>query len=247
MNNVVTLGEIFAKAQDCLTPSFNSIQFESDVDNLSKSETENLLGTIQSEILKGGDYDVLTEMRSIALDHIADIEKARQGVYADNAQNRRLMRVGQQYGQTSNTFKPGNKVRATLPTGKVIEAVYVEPYGKDKHTVKLDGKLYGVATDKLEKIAGQSKGRKLTYTELAAMEDRLDNYKQQIKDLQKERKQTEVDMEEELGQLSDAERSDGNNKLVAYYGEELDRIDGEIAKVTAKYKKQKETLSKHGW
>lgn len=95
MDNVVTLGEIFAKAQDSLTPSFNSVQFEADVDNLSKSETENLLGTIQSEILKGGDYDMLTEMRSIALDHIADIEKA---VYADNAQNRKLGRVGQEYG-----------------------------------------------------------------------------------------------------------------------------------------------------
>ena len=95
MNNVVTLGEIFAKAQDSLTPSFNSVQFEADVDNLSKAETENLLGTIQAEIIKGGDYDMLTEMRSIALDHIADIEKA---VYADNAQNRKLGRVGQEYG-----------------------------------------------------------------------------------------------------------------------------------------------------
>lgn len=243
--NTVTLGEVFKKAQDCLTSSFNSIQFEADVDNLSKSETENLLSQIQAEILKGGDYDTLTEMRSIALDHIQDIEKARQGVYADNSLNRKLMRVGQQYGQTSNTFKPGNKVRATLPTGKVIEAVYVEPYGKDKHSVKLDGKLYGVTTDKLERIAGQSKGRKLSYSEVAAMEDRIGNYRQQLKDLQRERKQTEIDMEEELGQLSDAERSDGNNKLVAYYSKELDRIDGEIDKVTTKYKKQKEILSKH--
>ena len=79
------------------------------------------------------------------------------------------------------------------------------------------------------------------------MEDRLDDYQQQLKDLRRERKQTEIDMEEELGQLSDAERNDGNNKLVAYYGKELDRIDREIGKVNAKYKKQKETLSKHGW
>ena len=76
--NTVTLGEIFAKAEDCLTPSFNSVQFEADVNNLSKAETENLLGTIQAEILKGGDYDMLTEMRSIALDHLNDIEKAHK-------------------------------------------------------------------------------------------------------------------------------------------------------------------------
>ena len=75
MDNVVTLGDIFAKAQDSLTPSFNSVQFEADVDNLNKAETENLLGTIQAEILKGGDYDMLTEMRNIAIDHIVDIEK----------------------------------------------------------------------------------------------------------------------------------------------------------------------------
>lgn len=39
----------------------------------------------------------------------ADIEKARQGVYADNPMNRKLMRVGQQYGQastSSSTTKP---------------------------------------------------------------------------------------------------------------------------------------------
>ena len=65
MSKTVTLGELFAKAGQT---EFNSVQFEYDVDKLSKSETENLLGTIQVEILKGGDYDMLTEMRSIALD-----------------------------------------------------------------------------------------------------------------------------------------------------------------------------------
>lgn len=177
-----------------------------------------------------------------------DLEKARNGVYADNNLNRKLMRVGQQYGTTSNTFKPGNLVRATLPTGKVIQAVYVEPYGRNKHTVKLDGKLYGVTTDKLEKIPGQFKGQnKLSFHKRLEMEDRLDDYEEQIKDLQRERKQTEIDMEEELGQLSDDEKSDGNNALVVYYGKALDRIDKKIAKMTSKYKKTKETLSKHGW
>ena len=31
----------------------------------------------------------------------APIEKARHGVYADNAQNRRLQRVGQEYGHAA--------------------------------------------------------------------------------------------------------------------------------------------------
>lgn len=102
MDKLVTLSEVFKKAQDCFTPTFNSVQFESDVDKLSKGETENLLGTIQAEILKGGDYDTLTEMRGIALDHISDIEKARSGVYADTAENRKLGRVGQAYGGKKN-------------------------------------------------------------------------------------------------------------------------------------------------
>lgn len=176
-----------------------------------------------------------------------EIEKARSGVYADNAENRKLMRVGHKYGESKNTFKPGHRVIATLPTGKVIEATYVEPYGKDKHTIKHEGKLYGVTTENLKKIGGQYKGRKLSFYEAGAMQDKLDDLHQQIKDLQRQRKQTEVDMEEELGQLSDEERSDGNNKLVVYYGRELDRIDKNIEKLTAKYNKQKETLKKHGW
>ena len=38
-----------------------------------------------------------------------EIEKARVGYYADNAQNRKLMRVGNKYGSTKNTFKPGQQ------------------------------------------------------------------------------------------------------------------------------------------
>ena len=96
MEKEVTLGEIFAKSNvDELNGYFDSEKFNKDVEQMSKAETEQLLGQIQSEILKGGDYEILTEMRSIALDHI---EKARSGVYADTAQNRKLGRVGQQYG-----------------------------------------------------------------------------------------------------------------------------------------------------
>lgn len=174
-----------------------------------------------------------------------EIEKARSGVYADNAENRRLMRVGQKYGESNNVFKPGHKVRATLPTGKVIETTYVEPYGKDKHTIKHEGKLYGVTTENLKKIGGQYKGRKLSFYEAAAMQDKLDDLQSQIKDLKRKRKQTLIDMEEELGQLG--YYPDGNNKLVIYYGRELDKIDDKVAKLTAKYNKQKETLKKHGW
>lgn len=171
-----------------------------------------------------------------------DIEKARSGTYVDNSENRRLMRVGQKYGESSNTFRPGSKVRVTLPTGKVIKASYVEPYAKDRHTVKdEDGKLYGVTTDKIEKISGQSK-RKMSFSETSKIEEKMDDLHQQIVDLKRERKNLEIDMEEELSQLSEEERYNGNNKTVAYYGLELDRIDNQINSVTNKYNKYKQRL-----
>lgn len=177
-----------------------------------------------------------------------EIEKARVGYYADNAQNRKLMRVGNKYGSTKNTFKPGHKVRATLPTGKVIEATYVEPYAKDKHTVKTDdGKLYGVATDKLEKIAGQYAGKKRSYSELSKMKDRLDELHSQLIDLKRQRRDTEIDMEEELAQVGEEAINNGNHPLVVRYGKELEKLDNKIAQTLSKYKKQKETLERHGW
>ena len=177
-----------------------------------------------------------------------EIEKARTGYYADNAQNRKLMRVGNKYGSTKNTFKPGHKVRATLPTGKVIEATYVEPYAKDKHTVKDEnGKLYGVSTDKIEKIAGQYAGKKRSYAELSRMEDRLDDLHNEIISLKRQRRDTEIDMEEELAQAGEEAINNGNHPLVIKYGKELEKLDNKIAQTLSKYKKQKETLERHGW
>ncbi len=158
------------------------------------------------------------------------------------------MRVGNKYGSTKNTFKPGHKVRATLPTGKVIEATYVEPYAKDKHTVKDEnGKLYGVSTDKIEKIAGQDAGKKRSYAELSRMEDKLDDLHNEIISLKRQRRDTEIDMEEELAQAGEEAINNGNHPLVIKYGKELEKLDNKIAQTLSKYKKQKETLERHGW
>ena len=157
-----------------------------------------------------------------------DIEKARSGTYADNAENRRLMRVGQKYGESNNTFKTGTPVRATLPTGRVIEGKYVEPYGRDRHSIKdEDGKLYGVTTDKIEKISSQSK----------KSVSRIANLKNQINSLNRERKRVELDMEDELSQLSEEERNDGNNRRVSYYGKELSKIDNKLQKLNSELSK----------
>lgn len=176
-----------------------------------------------------------------------ELEKARSGVYADNAENRRLMRVGQKYGESKNIFKPGHKVKATLNNGEVIEAVYVEPYGKDRHTVRVGKKLYGVTTNNIEKIPGQYAGRKKTFYEKMAMADKLEELKQEYYDLKRERKQTEVDMEEELAELGEEVINNGNHPVVVRYSKALERLDDKMSKVKEKYQKQKSRLAEFGW
>jgi len=176
-----------------------------------------------------------------------ELEKARSGVYADNAENRKLNRVGMQYGSTQNTFKPGHKVKVTFDSGKVVDAVYREPYGKDKHLIAIGDKEYGVRTNQLEKVAGQYAGRKKTFYEKQAMADKLDELKEQYYDLKRERKQTEVDMEEELAGLGEEVINNGNHPVVVRYAKALERLDDKIAKVKDKYQKQRAKLSEFGW
>lgn len=175
-----------------------------------------------------------------------ELEKARSGVYADNAENRRLNRVGVEYGKTANTFKPGHKVKATLGDGRVIEAVYVEPYGTNKHTVRVGKNLYGVSTDKLEKIGGQST-RKKTFYEKMSMLDKLNDLKKEYYNLKREREQTSIDMEEELAELGEEVINNGNHPVVVKYSKALERLDDKMAKVKDKYQKQKSKLSEFGW
>jgi len=73
----------------------NLDKFANDVDSLNKAETEFLLSKIQRQINADPESQLLKSFRSIAIAHVGDIEK---GVYADNALNRKLGRVGQTYG-----------------------------------------------------------------------------------------------------------------------------------------------------
>lgn len=176
-----------------------------------------------------------------------DLEKARYGTYSDTAENRRLNRVGLKYGETKNTFKTGTNVKVII-NGETVVAKYKQPHSyDDKHTVEYNGKMYSVSEENIEKIAGQNKRKSISFNEAAKMQDKLDEIKFKISDLKEERKQVEIDMEEELGQLSQEEISDGNNPLVVHYGKELDRIDNEISRLQTKYKKQRETLKKYDW
>lgn len=76
------------------------------VSQFLKSENSDTEGSIQKGIATpeddGVDYDD---------DNIEGIEKARSGVYADTAENRRLNRVGQQYGGKKQVEQPNGKTQ----------------------------------------------------------------------------------------------------------------------------------------
>ena len=170
-------------------------------------------------------------------------EKARSGVYADNALNRKLMRVGQKYGETTNTFRPGEKVTATLPNGRTFSGKYVEPYvGGHRHMVRAeDGKTYGIKTEDLVKVPGQRRApyrlERLLDLEYDARQSRED-----YEDLSNQRKQLQIDMEEELSALGDEAINNGNHPVVVRYSKQLDRLDNKIKQAKAKYEKRRDRL-----
>lgn len=84
---------------DDLSQSFekseNLERFERDIQSLNKAETDLLLHKIQRQMNADSESSILKAMKSIAVSHANELEKA---AYVDNSQNRKLGRVGQQYG-----------------------------------------------------------------------------------------------------------------------------------------------------
>lgn len=89
--------------------SDNLMRFETDIQDLNKAETELLLHKIQRQLNADSESTLLKAMKSIAINHYNDIEKAGHGIYEDNAENRRLNRVGQEYGHAAEQKEPTNK------------------------------------------------------------------------------------------------------------------------------------------
>lgn len=66
-------------------------------------------------------FEELNKRRQVVADNIAksfenDIEKARHGVYGDTAQNRKLNRVGQEYGSKKKEEAPSGKKQSSEKT-----------------------------------------------------------------------------------------------------------------------------------
>lgn len=91
-------------------------------------------------------------------DEAADepIEKARHGVYADNAQNRRLQRVGQEYGQAAKEDPEGGGQEGGMPEGNVslqnhARQASEEALTKVANDPQADPEMRKVATAELER------------------------------------------------------------------------------------------------
>ena len=111
----------------------NLQRFSSDIESFNKAETEFLLSKIQGELNANFNNPLLKSMKTIALNHLnTEIEKAKSGVYADNAENRKLGRVGQKYGNEKKE-KPLNSFERWRKT-------YEEKY--QKKTPLLDENKY---------------------------------------------------------------------------------------------------------
>lgn len=84
------------------------------------------------------------------------IEKARHGVYADNAQNRRLQRVGQEYGQAAKEGPEGEGQEGGMPEGNVslqnhARQASEEALTKVANDPQADPEMRKVATAELER------------------------------------------------------------------------------------------------
>lgn len=86
----------------------------------------------------------------------APIEKARHGVYADNAQNRRLQRVGQEYGHAAQEKPEAAREEGGVPEGNVslqnhARQASEEALVKVANDPSADAEMRKVATAELER------------------------------------------------------------------------------------------------
>lgn len=183
-----------------------------------------------------------------------------EGVYSDTPINRKLGRVGMSYMAYRDKikaknpekseeqiiknygFKRGDIVTAILPNGKEIEAIFDKVQGRDNDSVsiKVGDSFYWTTPDKLK--LKESKKKKLSSTQISAIEDKIYDLKWEAKELEQDRARIELDQEDEVGALSEEEKTDGNHPVVVKYADLLTDIDDKLAKIYQKIKIQEDKL-----
>jgi len=227
-----------------------------------------------------------------------DIEKGRAGVYEDNAENRRLNRVGQSYGSKKKEDEPKGKqssgkqeqggleghaqnasdealrraVKDPKASPEVKAAAQVEIRNRNQSKLGKGGrykefvdgdtgevvKIWVPNRTKEEIAAEKEKFRKQQeeneaeakkYDDAVKNESKLDKeyghvmdeYNgclSELKDRIRERKQLEIDQDEEVGALYVDGKDKEAEKLAQEYGEKFNKIDEEIESL----KKHREEL-----
>lgn len=119
-------------------------------------------------------FEELNQRRQAVAENIeksfidSDIEKARVGQYTDNAENRRLMRVGQNYGQANGGNRKGDVVEV-VANGRKISGKYYGPGrtydNKSAHTIHLGGNSYFVVSTENSTFKNLSEEKRISEKE----------------------------------------------------------------------------------
>ena len=118
-------------------------RFADDIAQFNKAETELALHKIQRQMNVDAESELLKAMRTIAANHLNDIEK---GFYVNNSENRKLGRVGQQYGgkkkedAKKDSFESIEKISGVRPIARKaltdVGASYGIAFGRGDCEVK---------------------------------------------------------------------------------------------------------------
>ena len=148
-----------------------------------------------------------------------DIEK---GVYVDNAENRKLGRVGRTYGK-SQTDDPrkGDLVSVVGPTGMRATGKVVAVNGGDV-TVHIKGNEYFSGRMTHNATAEQRK-KEAAVKEEQRREEKRAELQRQLRVLDKQEERVRLDQDQDPEVLENM--TDGNNPAVKRYGRMLSEID----------------------
>lgn len=189
-----------------------------------------------------------------------NIMKARHGRYADTAENRRLHRVGQEYGHAAQEEEPsgkkagkgeedGKEKRTYETARKELSAVlshkdeFIQKYGEDEYNKRVGGLVaeakqlsddeHKAAADKdFDKIK-QPEKPKDTRSKKEKRAERLEKYKEQLKKVQD--KMNEEGASEESRKMGEA--------LEAKWKAKIEKLEAKVNRGPKKKENPSETLA----
>ena len=128
-------------------------------------------------------------------------------------------------------FKKNQPIIATLPTGRVVEGFYIEPYGTDRHSIYVEeydgvvgGKIafkketYGVTDECID--AADENSSSASYTQYQAWLKRATILEERIQNDEEELKKVDSN--------NDGKKAEKLKKLIERNGLKLDQINKKI-------------------